>query len=53
MWWTYYGDFATKLILDLAFLDRIWSVLIDELVEVLNTHCDRVSRTVLLSVVVS
>lgn len=37
---TYNCDFATKLVLDLACLDCIWRVLLNELVQVLDTHLD-------------
>ncbi len=37
--WTYYGDFASELVLDLALLDCLGSMLLDELVKVFNTHC--------------
>jgi hypothetical protein len=37
---TYYSDFATKLILDFALLDSCWRVLLNELVQVFNTHSD-------------
>jgi hypothetical protein len=34
----YDGDLAAKLVLDLTLLDRIWSFLLDDLKELLNTH---------------
>jgi len=37
---TYNCDFATKLVLDLTRLDCIWRVLLNELVQVLDTHLD-------------
>ena len=37
---TYDGDFATKMVLDLTFLDGLWGLLLDDLEQVLNTHGD-------------
>jgi hypothetical protein len=37
---TYYSDFATELVLDLALLDRLGRMLLNELVQVFNTHLD-------------
>jgi hypothetical protein len=38
MAWTYYGDFASKLVLDLALLDCLRRMLLNELVKVFDTH---------------
>ena len=35
---TYYGDLPTELVLDFASFSRIWTMLFNELVEVLDTH---------------
>jgi hypothetical protein len=35
---THYCDFAPELVLDLALLDRIWSLLLDDLEELFDTH---------------
>jgi hypothetical protein len=35
---TYNGDFATELVLDLAFLDRIRSFVLDDLEKLFDTH---------------
>lgn len=35
---TYNGDLATELVFDLAFLDGIWSFLLDDLEELFDTH---------------
>jgi hypothetical protein len=37
-WETYYGYFATKLVLDLARLDSVRGVLLDELEEMFDSH---------------
>jgi hypothetical protein len=49
---TYNCDFAAKLVLDLARLDRGWRILLDELVQVLDTHRAVLSRTVCLGLLV-
>jgi hypothetical protein len=36
--WTYNGDFASELVLDLALLDCLWRMLLNELVQVFDTH---------------
>jgi hypothetical protein len=36
--WTYNGYFPTELILDLAFFVGIWTLLLDDLKELLDTH---------------
>jgi len=38
LWDTYNGNFATELVFDLAGFDRLWRILADQLVKVLNTH---------------
>jgi hypothetical protein len=35
---TYYGYFATKLVFDLARLDSVWGMLLDELEEMFDSH---------------
>ena len=35
---TYDGNFATKMVLDLAFLDGFWGLLLDYLEQMLDTH---------------
>jgi hypothetical protein len=44
---TYYSDFATELVLDLALLDRLGCMLLNELVQVLDTHLDEFASVIL------
>jgi hypothetical protein len=42
---TYNCDFAAELVLDLTGLDCIWRMLLDELVQVLDTHLGDLSSS--------